>query len=406
MTEVKILITSSTFPRFKDDSTPGFILDLCKNIQTWARAECFVLAPQSEGSLLYENLEGIKVKRYRYIYPDFLAQISGHGIVAKIKKNKSLILLVPLFFFFQFISTVIAIKNYKPDILLANWIIPQGVIALLIKTFYAPSLKMILYSLGGDVGLLQKNIFLKYLGSIILQKADRIVVVSSFLKNRLSELYPLYKDKISIIPLGVNEKRFEECLLKKDKKETEKILLFLGRLEEKKGVKYLLEAIKKVSKYYPHLILKVCGDGTEKKFLIEMGRKLEIEKNVLFTGSLPHSKTPEYFKEALVFIAPSVNLTDDLEGLPTVVLEAIAAKVPVITTDAGGITDIIENYKTGIIVPQKSVDELSSRIIELIEKPDLRKSLADNAYERLLKNFTHRIAGEKFKEIIDNILRI
>lgn len=402
MTKIKILITSSTFPRFKDDSTPAFILDLCKNIQTWTKADCLVLVPQSEGALLYETLEGIKVKRYRYIYPDFLAQISGHGIIAKIKKNRFLVLLIPLFFFFQFIATVTAIRNYRPDILFANWIIPQGVIAYLIKSFCSPSIKIILYSLGGDVGLLQKNIFFRYLGNIILKKADTVVVVSNFLKKRLSELYPFYKDKIAVIPLGVNEKRFEECILKKEK-ERDKKLLFLGRLEEKKGVIYLLEAIKKVLVYYPDIILNICGDGTEKNFLIEMAKKLEIEKNVSFTGSISHSKTPEYFKEALIFVAPSINLPDDLEGLPTVVMEAIAAKLPVITTDAGGITDIIENYKTGIIVAQKSVDELSDKIIELIEKPDLRENLADNAYKKLLKDFTHRVAGEKFKEIIDNI---
>jgi len=402
--KIRILVTTSTFPRYENDSCPRFVLDLCKSIEALGRATTLVLAPYSEGSMTFDILEGVKVKRYRYVYPDSLAQISGQGIVAKLKKNKFLFLLVPLFFFFQTLSTLITVINYKPQVLIANWIIPQGLVGAFLKRLFFPNLKTVLISRGGDLALIQKNFFLRKLGGIVLNEFHRIVTVSNSIKNKLIEMYHFDEDEIRVIPSGVDINRFEQSRVIHEKNKKEKILLWTGRIEEKKGIDYLLKAMKYVVEKHPSAVLKIVGDGTKKEDFINLAAGLGLKGNVIFTGSLPSSMMPSCYGEALVFVAPCIDLKDDVEGLPNVIVEAIAAKVPVITTDAGGITDIIEDNVTGILVPQKSIKELADKIIELIERPELRKFLVHRAFNKLNDGFTHPAVGKKHQEIIDSLL--
>lgn len=406
MDKIKILVTASTFPRFQNDSAPRFILDICKSIESNSNFECLVLSPHSEGSAVNEVLEGIKVKRYRYMYPCCLEEISGMGMVTKIRKNRLLLLMVPFFIISQIISTIITIKNYKPDILIANWIIPQGFIAYIMKLIF-PGLKVIMVARGGDIGLIQNSSVLKIVSRFILRKADRIISVSNFLKNRIMEISGLNKDKIYVISSGVDIDIFEQARLKKSEENVpaKRNILFIGRLEEKKGINYLLKALTRVVKIYPDVKLTITGDGSEKEYLMKLTQELELSDNVRFQGAVEHGKIPVFFQEALLFAAPSINLNYDIEGLPTIIMEAIAAKVPVITTDAGGINDIVENNVTGIIVNQRNSEELAEKIIYLIENEKIRRELSDKAFYRLLEDFTCSRVGEKYQLVLNELIK-
>ncbi len=398
MKKIRLLVTASTFPLFKKDTTPRFVLDLCKSIEATGKFDCLVLVPHSKAAAVNEVIEGIKVKRYRYMYPASLEQVSGGGIIPKIKKNKLLIFIVPFFLLSQLISTILTIRKYKPQILLVNWIVPQGLIAAIIKVFYT-ELKIILISHGGDVGLLSSNYVLRVIGKFILKKADKVIAVSSFVRDKVVEISKLKKSEISIISYGVDYKRFEPCN-SIDTQKTAPLILFIGRLEKKKGVDYLLKAIPTVAIKYPDITLKIVGNGTLKDELISLSKELNIEKNVIFIGAIEHSLIPNFFKEAILLVAPSINSEDDTEGLPNVILEAIASGTPIVTTDAGGITDIIKDKITGILVEQKNSPQLSEKIIELLEKDKLRNRLSKEAKKQLLNSFTYHTIGKKYQEII------
>ncbi|MEO0130854.1 MAG: glycosyltransferase [candidate division WOR-3 bacterium] len=404
MKKIKILVTASTFPLFKNDSTPRFILDICRSIKEIAKFECLVLVPHAKGSKVREKIEDIEIKRYIYMYPYSLEKISGSGIMSKIKKNRLLFLLVPFFLFSQLLFTILTIKNYKPDILLANWIIPQGFIATLTKLFF-PRIRIILIAHGGDIGILERNIFLRFIGKIILRKVDKFIAICNLFKNKIIKITNLKDKEIPIIPLGINDNIFEKIIsIRKKINHNTKTLLFVGRLEEKKGICFLLKAMKEVVEKHPDVVLKIVGDGTLRDEMINLSKRLNLFKNIVFIGAISHSQLPSYFDEALVFIAPSIDLKDDFEAIPRTILEAAAARVPIIATNAGGITDFIENGVTGIIVPQKSIKELSEKIIELIENETLREILAKKAYEKLKKEFTLSITGYRIQRIINEVM--
>ena len=155
-----------------------------------------------------------------------------------------------------------------------------------------------------------------------------------------------------------------------------------------------------VLKRHPDSHLHIIGDGVLKKELIQKSFDLGLERNITFHGALEHSLLPKFFAKSLMLVVPSININNDFEGMPTVLPEAMAARIPIVTTDAGGITDIIENYKTGIIVQQKNYEQLSEKIVELIENNNLRNQLTQNAYEKIINNFTWEKIGEKFKKLI------
>ncbi|HSA05955.1 MAG TPA: glycosyltransferase [Candidatus Gastranaerophilales bacterium] len=397
MQKKRILITASTFPRYKGDACPGFILDFCKSLAASDDFECLVLSPHSEKAQTSELMEGIQVKRYKYFFPYSLEKLSGNGIMSFLKKNSLFFIVIPFFLFFQFISTFITIKQFKPDIIIAHWLIPQGLIAAIVKLFL-PDIKILTVSLGGDAALIKNNFFANLSGKFTVKQANKVVAVSGFIKNILIKELKI-NSFIPVIPMAIDEKLFK-TQNSTEKTKINKNILFLGRLVEKKGVKYLIEAMPLVIKNHSDAILHIIGDGLLKNELVIQAKNLNIEKNIIFRGAIEYAKLPEVFASTLIFVAPSINEKDDLEGLPTVLAISAAAKTPIITTDAGGITDLIQNYTTGIIVEQRNSVQLAEKIIELIENGQLRKELADNAYNKLLTDFTLDKTGEKYRNLI------
>ncbi|MGA2143283.1 MAG: glycosyltransferase family 4 protein [Brevinematales bacterium] len=395
---IKVLVTTSTFPRWANDSAPRFILDICKSLEMHGGCECLVLCPHEKRAKIKETLEGINVKRYRYMFSS-LEKISGLGIISKIKKNKFQILLIPFFLFFQFFSTLVTVIKFRPDVILANWIIPQGIVgALIIKIF--PMIKLIVYSHGGDSLLLKKNIFLKKISEFACKKSDKIITVNHSIKNMLIDMINISSKRISVISMGVTDSFINSDDLPIPERDDKISLLFIGRLVEKKGIIYLLEAMKNIVTLFPDAELNIIGDGIEINKLIRFVETNELENNVNFLGSMEHSLLRSHYKKALIFIAPSIDANDDMEGLPTTILEAMSLRIPVITTNAGGITDVIEDKITGILTPQKDSKILSENIIDLIKDKNLQEKIKRKAYKKIIENYTYRIIGGKLKKEI------
>lgn len=400
MQTLKVLVTASTFPRWEHDTAPRFILDLCKSLTTQGDVTCLVLVPHSHGAQTTDVIEGIRIKRYRYIVPSALELISGLGIVAKLKKHPVLIGLVPLFLFFQLGATLLTIWRYQPDVLLVNWIIPQGFIAAIIKLL-TPKLKMVLLAHGADLGLVETHQGLRKLGRCILRKMDTVVAICTRFQQKLAALGDLEARAIPVIPLGIDVAAFAQYSPDHvSHNSPPKYLLFIGRLEEKKGLEYLLRAIPKIVEWHPDVLLRIIGDGTLKTQLEDLTKQLQIEAYVIFLGAVPHPELPQYFAEAYIFVAPSIDTGADFEAIPRTILEAAACHVPIIATDAGGIGDFIEHGITGMLIAQRNADALAENIQILLECDDLRGTLARKAYQKLIQEFDFALSGRKLRREI------
>lgn len=205
--------------------------------------------------------------------------------------------------------------------------------------------------------------------------------------------------------MGVDTKLFnpnkKDLSIKKKYDIMGPFLLFVGRLTEKKGVKYLIKAMPEVIKKYPKTKLMIIGEGELENELKELTRKLKMEENIIFIGAIQNKELPRYYATADIFIAPSIITKEgDREGLPVTIMEAMASGCVVITTDLEGNKDLIKDKKTGFLVEQKNSKDISKRILELLENKSLFNVIKKESIEKIRKGFDLEFVNRNFGEVL------
>lgn len=374
----KLLITASTFPRWEGDTEPRFILDYAKAISEYY--DVTVLVPAAVGAKEREILEGVQVIRYHYFPVHKWETLCYPGaIVPRIKEKKVRILLVP----FLFVSLYIRLFKILPeyDMVHAHWLIPQGIVQSFFKKPY------IVTGHGGDVTSLNKGI-IKKLKVRCLKKAAHVTVVSEHLKKKVqglaSDINP------SVISMGVDINKFGKQYYVPNYfgQGDKKVVLFVGRLAEKKGVAYLIEAMKQIE-----ALLVIVGDGPLKEVLKRKAE--EIRGKVVFLGAKTHEELKTVYASADIFVAPSITAKDgDQEGFGLVMLEAMASGLPVVASDSGGISQLIRDGVNGLMCAEKNIGQLVSKIQVLLDDDELERILIENSKETVNTYSYRNIAND------------
>jgi glycosyltransferase involved in cell wall biosynthesis len=173
-----------------------------------------------------------------------------------------------------------------------------------------------------------------------------------------------------------------------------KVILFVGRLVEKKGTEYLIKAMEGLDAK-----LVIVGSGPEGEKL----RKLRetVDADIEFAGAKDKNALIEIFASCDVFCLPSVLASDgDKDGTPVVLIEAMASGAPVVGTKIGGIPDVIRDGENGYLVEQKDVEGLRSALRELLMDDEKRKRFSE-ASRRIAEAYDYKVIGEKYKQIIE-----
>ena len=245
------------------------------------------------------------------------------------------------------------------------------------------------------------------LNQMIWRKSNAIICISRQTMKRLIHIYKIPKSKIYYIPNGVNVKKFNPKTNSSNLKSSLKIeqnypiILLIGRIYVVKGIKEIISAISGIKKTYPKLLLLMIGGVKDKKYFAEVTalvKKHNLTENVRFIGSVPHSLMPKIYKTADIFILPSYA-----EGMPKVVLEAMASQLCVITTAVEGNIDLIENNVNGLLIKPKSVQEISKSLIKVIEDNKLREKFALNAWKTAQQHDWLKIA-KNIQEVYKKVL--
>lgn len=383
MGKKKLLVTASTFPRWEGDTEPRFVLDLCKYLTEWF--EVTVLVPYAPGAGEEEILEGVTVIRYHYFPVHRWETLCYPGaIVPRIREKKIRILLVPFLFIALYCQLLIRLKKF--DLVHAHWLIPQGIVQSFFRKPY------LVTGHGGDVTSLNKGIFRK-LKIRCLKRAKRVTVVSEHLKRKVQELAPDLEPVV--LSMGVDASKFgrqhfvENYFGQNDKK----VVLFVGRLAEKKGVTYLITAMRGSG-----ALLVIAGDGPLRESLEKQAAEMGVE--AVFLGSKTHEELKTVYASADLFAVPSVTAADgDQEGLGLVMLEAMASGLPVVANDSGGISQVIKNGVNGLLCQEKNVEQLSAAIASVLEDEELYARLSENGMETVWQ-YDYRAIAEKYKSII------
>ncbi len=188
------------------------------------------------------------------------------------------------------------------------------------------------------------------------KNADKIIAVSEDTKKALIDYYKIPKSKITVIPNGVDFGRFRKI---KEIKKISNSLLFVGRLDKRKGIDFLIKTIPLVKKEISNIKLFVIGKGKLRKKLEKFVKKNQLENNVEFLGFVPDEELPRWYNKCKITIVPSI-----FEGFGLTVLESLACGTPVIGTKTDGIRSIIEDKK--FLVEYGNKKRLVRKIVEYL----------------------------------------
>lgn len=202
-----------------------------------------------------------------------------------------------------------------------------------------------------------------------LKRLDTIISVDEETKNFYTKKYPWISDRIIVIPVGVDTGLFRyinKLKVRKDYQlnESDKVIVYAGRMEKEKGIDLLLRSFKNVKEEIPNCKLMLVGNGRQKIQLKNLSAELKLN-DVIFIDTVEHSKIPEILNCADVFALCSIY-----EGMPTIVLESLACGIPIVSTDVGDVHKIVKNAKTGYLVKLRNEEEISSALKKVIQNSD------------------------------------
>ncbi|MBD3327782.1 glycosyltransferase [Candidatus Peregrinibacteria bacterium] len=250
----------------------------------------------------------------------------------------------------------------------------------------------------------------KSLKTRTLKKIDHIITVSNANKDLMLKLYPEVKPKISTIHNGINIEQFESQLIHFPIQERNRIkshifaarpdefiILTIAELHPRKGLLYLIEAFKHVHEKSPNTRLVITGEGPQRKILEKFIKNLKLSDNITLTGK--QSDIAKILRSSDLFVLPSVK-----EAFGMVLLEAMAAQVPIVATEVGGIPEIIQHKKTGVLVAPKDFNALAEAITELINNQAQRQKYTYMGHHHV-QNFDAKKMGEKTEKIYDLLLK-
>ena len=388
---VRLLVLTHNYPRSGDDYAGVFVHLLCRRL-VQNDIEPVVLAPHDAGAAEYEEIDGIKVYRFRYASRDEDENIAYRGQMHKLVTGSVGGALRFKRFLDAFKSAAFeTIARERINVIAGHWLVPAGLVMRTIAR--KTELPMILSSHGTDIRLMSKYFGLpyKYLRKLVFQ-LNAWTVVSSFLKNEMVRLDSNLQDRITVLPLPHDENLFDrDPLVKKDPN----LIVSVTRYTEQKRVDYLVKAFSKARLFFPEARLEIFGEGPEQSEIEALIKQLGLPECVSIHKPVPQEVLREIYNRASVVVLNSYR-----EGFGLTLSEAMLCGTAVIGTNSGGIPDIIEHNRRGLLVEPDDVLSLAEAMQLLLKDSDLRERLAGEGYRFAHDNYASSALAKRYADIV------
>ncbi len=402
--ELRVLTIATTFPRWEGDKEPPFVFDLNKELAR--KVSLMTLVPHAPGAKKEETLEGVRVIRFPYFFPSHRQNLFYEGgALPKLRSSWLARIQLPFFLLLLFYHMVRCVKRYRINLIHCHWIIPQGWFTVWLRKILG--VPCLLTAHGGDVFSFKKDSLVARFSRFAIKHANLCSSNTETTRQAILDLYP--KAKVKVIPMGVDTSGFHPNQRRQELKNEwgvkGPLFLAVGRLAEKKGFKYLIQAMPEVLRELPQAKLLLIGEGPEKGELETLIEQLKLGENVILAGGKNREELPSYFASADIFIGPSIVAeSGDTEGQGVVFLEAMASGTPVIASNVGGISDVILNGETGILVPQKNPQAIASAVISLYSDVALRERLSLQGREMVESCYSWKASAASFLQLYIDIV--
>lgn len=354
-----------------------------------------VLAPHAPDAKLTENIGDLEVHRFRYFITRWQSLAYHGGIMANLKQSRLRYLLIPFFMFFELVNLISLLRKYRIDAIHAHWLIPQGLVAVMARVFVTGHKPAIVCTVHGSDLLGLQGAMFRWLQKKVIEKVDKLTVVSTSLRTHATDL--VNRDDVEVMPMGVDLAEVFVPPAVRQRSGTE--LLFVGRLVERKGVHYLLQALPEIIKTHPQATLSIVGDGPEKENLRRLAVEYGVGGHVSFLGAIENSALSELYGRATLFVSPSLA-----EGLGLAIVEAMGCACPVVATDLPAMRDIVVDNITGLICAQSNSADLAAKICFLLDHPELRVSMGRAGRQHVQGHFDWSVIAGRYACLIDELV--
>ncbi len=235
-------------------------------------------------------------------------------------------------------------------------------------------------------------------------EAWEVIVNSNSMHDELQRSFKMPSDKIVIIPNGTDPETFNfpftnHAIRSNYARDQEQVILYVGRMVREKGVQVLLDAAPRVLAERPGTQFLMVGTGYYLEDLKRQAWSNGVGENVHFLGYIGDSELLDLYKVADVVCIPSLY-----EPFGIVALEGMAAKVPVVTSDVGGLKDFVENMVTGVTTYAGDATSLAWGLLQVLRNPELAQRLRETAYDKVTHIYNWRVIASRTYEVYEKVL--
>jgi glycosyltransferase involved in cell wall biosynthesis len=384
---MKVLFLTHSFPRRAGDAPGSFLLRLATALRGEG-IETRVVAPAAPGLEAHDRLDDVAIERFRYAPRKYETLAYTGNMAQQFQASWSARVTMLGFLGAEFRSAVHARRDFEPDILHAHWWFPNGLVGTWLAKMAHKPLVTTLH--GTDVRLARSVAFSRPAFRHVMHNSAAVTAVSRFLANEAQEVVAAPAPIVAPMPVATE-------LFSPGGERARDRLLFVGRLNKQKGIELLLHALSRVPDQ--SVSLDVVGDGDDRENLKELAQALGIADRVRWHGAMPQPRLAEFYRGAAALVVPSVG-----EGLGLVAVEAQLCETPVIAFDSGGLPDVVQHDRTGVLVKDVDAAALAAALVSLLGRDDRGASLGAAARLHALATFAPESVARRYADIYRNAL--
>jgi glycosyltransferase involved in cell wall biosynthesis len=396
---MRVAVLAHSFPRFPGDTHGTFVKRLSEELALLGH-EVHALVP-FDPELRDDPASPVTVHAFRYVRPDRWHRLGySRTLHRDLGMRLAAWLQSPLYFPFAIRALDRLIEDHDIELIHAHWILPNGYVAARaaarLRVPFVASLH------GSDVFMAERNPLFRRLARRALEAASHVTSCSPDLRDRLlavagharSGAAPDGPGKISLVPYGADLPAAGDLDPAAARRrlglpEEGRLVAAVGRMVDKKGFAYLLEAAPAILEGRDDVRLVFGGGGDLLPALRARAAELGVDDRVLFPGALSHPRVLDLLTAAEIFVMPSVrDERGNVDGLPVVIVEAMAAGNPVVASDLAGIPLAVQDGTTGLLVPERDSRALAEAVASLLDRPEKASAMGAASRERVAAELT------------------
>jgi len=384
---MNVLFLTHSFPRSEGDAAGSFILRLAVALRA-EDVNVRVVAPASAGLPATDEIEGVTVERFRYA-PRRYERLAYTGNMAQdVATSWTAKLALVGFLGSDFVHSVRARRSFEPELVHAHWWFPNGVVGTWVSGLAHIPLVTTLH--GTDVRLARKVGVARPLFAHVLKHSAAVTTVSRWLKDETETLAPGVHTTVAPMPVSTN-------LFGPGSSRDGQRLLFVGRLNDQKGTEHLVHALAAMKT--AGASIDIVGDGPNREALKALAQQLGVASRIRWHGQVSQSELPQFYQRAAAVVIPSVD-----EGLGLVAVEALLCETPVVAFDSGGLRDVIQHEKTGLLVKPGDNAALANALDDLLAREGRGSALGRAGRLYALSAFAPESAARRYAGIYRQVL--